>query len=604
MSRINIFLLDNENNTKEEINMIKPKSYQEFLDKLNKKIPENYELFIIGKNYEEIKINNEEIYKTIEDIIFIREIDKNILEQSLFQKNYNILSESKQIVLDEKYNCILCSMIIKNEYPYFCYICQKIFHENCLNNWDKKCKEEEKNLSCPNCRNELPKEKWKKKLDYEDNRKDNANLMNQITKCKLNNKLKDNISIIKDKKIKELKDINIKQYDLIQKYEKYIQKTIDIFKSILDKINSLHHLLNLQSNDMLNNLIVSYPLNIHNLEINNIGNIINEELEQFKNIVSKNEKNKQLQNNENNFVEFYFKYKDKINLWSIIINYIPQINNNNHIQINNLIESLFNKDIEYINMTEKFNYIKSDKKTIKFIYNNKKRYLMNIPTIFSNEEIYSIASRYLSFYPHIYILIHNNKIMKKEEATIKEIPNNDIIWVIENKIYPDDSYYISLKHKYQNTEIINVFMDFPDINDRVVYQISREATIQELIKAITEERGLTLTQCQLYCIPELNPNDNRKIKEIFRCGIIKISCTIKTNVLSSFPHLGKNIIAFNKKTGIKIEIGTLDPISLLFDGLKKKVKKIIIGKIEFSPETENYLAFYGIDKDFEFTFLE
>jgi hypothetical protein len=255
-------------------------------------------------------------------------------------------------------------------------------------------------------------------------------------------------------------------------------------------------------------------------------------------------------------------------------------------------------------MTQKFNYIKSDKKTIKFIYNNKKRYLMNIPTIFSNEEIYSIASRYLSFYPHIYILIHNNKILKKEEATIKEISNNDIIWVIENKIYPDDSYYISLKHKYQNTEIINVFMDFPDINDRVVYQISREATIQELIKAITEERGLTLTQCQLYCIPELNPNDNRKIKEIFRCGIIKISCTIKTNVLSSFPHLGKNIIALNKKTGIKIEIGTLDPISLLFDGLKKKVKKIIIGKIELSPETENYLAFYGIDKDFEFTFLE
>ena len=96
MSRINIFLLDDENNTKEEITMIKPKTYQEFLDKLNKKIPENYELFIIGKNYEEIKINNEEIYKTIEDIIFIREIDINILEQSLFQKNYNILSESNK----------------------------------------------------------------------------------------------------------------------------------------------------------------------------------------------------------------------------------------------------------------------------------------------------------------------------------------------------------------------------------------------------------------------------------------------------------------------------------------------------------------------------
>jgi hypothetical protein len=123
--------------------------------------------------------------------------------------------------------------------------------------------------------------------------------------------MKDNISIIKDKKIKELKDINIKQYDLIQKYEKYIQKTIDIFKTILDKINSLHHLLNLQSNDMLNNLIIRYPLNIHNLEINSIGNIINEELEQFKNIVSKNEKNKQLQNNETIWLIFILNIKIK-----------------------------------------------------------------------------------------------------------------------------------------------------------------------------------------------------------------------------------------------------------------------------------------------------
>ena len=117
MSYIYIILLDKSNITKEEANIIKPNTYKDLLIQINqklKKIPKNYELYIIDKNNVEIKINNEEIYKTIEDIIFIREIDKNILEQSLFQKNYNILSESKQIVLDEKYNCILWSMIIKN----------------------------------------------------------------------------------------------------------------------------------------------------------------------------------------------------------------------------------------------------------------------------------------------------------------------------------------------------------------------------------------------------------------------------------------------------------------------------------------------------------
>ena len=46
--------------------------------------------------------------------------------------NYNKLSESKQDILDEKYNCYICNSNIKNENPYFCYICQKIFHEKCL----------------------------------------------------------------------------------------------------------------------------------------------------------------------------------------------------------------------------------------------------------------------------------------------------------------------------------------------------------------------------------------------------------------------------------------------------------------------------------------
>ena len=74
MSTIDIFLLDNSNNTKDEVNMIKPKTYLELLKQLRQKIkniPEYYEVFIIGKNNEEIKINNEENYKMIEDILFI-----------------------------------------------------------------------------------------------------------------------------------------------------------------------------------------------------------------------------------------------------------------------------------------------------------------------------------------------------------------------------------------------------------------------------------------------------------------------------------------------------------------------------------------------------
>ena len=158
MSKINIFLLDNLNNEKEVL-INKPETYQELLKYLNNK-NKLYEIFIYENN--KIIINNEDKYKLIKDIIFIKEINKDDLEKSIFSINYDKLSESKQDILDEKYSCNICSIIIKNEKPYLCYKCQKIFHEKCLNNWDKKCKEEGKNLSCPNCRNELPKEKWKK----------------------------------------------------------------------------------------------------------------------------------------------------------------------------------------------------------------------------------------------------------------------------------------------------------------------------------------------------------------------------------------------------------------------------------------------------------
>ena len=317
-----IFLLDNSNNTKEETNMPKPKSYLEFLQQIKSKfknMPEYYEIFMLDEDNKEIKINNEETFKKVVDILFIREIDKAMLEQSLFSLNYDKLSESQQDILDQKYNCILCTIIIKNENPYLCYKCQKIFHEKCLKDWDKKCKLQNKNLECPNCRNELPIEKWNKKLDYEENRKDNALLMEKINEYKLSNNMNININLIKDKKMNELKDNEIKQSELIKKYENYINQTIEIFKIILYKINNLHNLLKLENNNKLNDLINKYPLNNENLNINDISNVINEEFDNFINNLNIT-KSKDLNINE---------YKNKINL----MYFVDNLNINNHYNI-------------------------------------------------------------------------------------------------------------------------------------------------------------------------------------------------------------------------------------------------------------------------------
>ena len=207
---MNIFILDESNNTKSELKLIKPKTYNEFLNQIKLKcqiIPENYDIYFFDEKNTEIKINNEINYHKIKDILFIREINKNALEQSIFEINYNKLSESKQDILDEKYNCILCAIIIKNENPYLCYKCQKIFHEKCLKDWNNKCKDQNKKLLCPNCKNELSIENWYKKLDHKENRKETANLMNIINELKSN------------------KNINNK---IDNKYEEYINKTLKI----------------------------------------------------------------------------------------------------------------------------------------------------------------------------------------------------------------------------------------------------------------------------------------------------------------------------------------------------------------------------------------
>ena len=329
MSRINLVLFDSLNNIKQEGTMLKPKTYEKLLKRLKlkfKNISSNYELFILDKNNKEIKITNEEEYTTITDKLFIREIDNSILEQSLYDINYNKLPESKQEVLDERYNCVLCINTIKNENPYFCYNCQKIFHERCLNNWDKECKSHNQLLKCPNCRNALPIEKWNKKLYYEEDRKLITDLIDKINDYEseintiMNGKNKNN-NIIDNKQIK--------YFDIIKNYELYIEQTIKCFKLILKKINLIHSLFKFKSNNKLSDLINNFPLNIKNLDLNDIINTINEEFDLIKNYIIAN----------NNKIDLINRYPllDKVDNKN---RRMTQMNNNNALMIQNYIDDI------------------------------------------------------------------------------------------------------------------------------------------------------------------------------------------------------------------------------------------------------------------------
>ena len=273
---IDIFLLDKLNNLIEEINIIRPKTYEILNQTLKnnlKNLPEYFKLFYPSSNNTEIEIHSDEEYQLLKDTLFIRQLEKIDLQQSIFDIAYNKLDESKRDIFDEKYNCFICSENIKHENPLFCYVCQKIFHFKCLEDWSLKKEKENEKLKCPYCNKELPLNEWKQKLDFEDNRKNDAEIINQ------------------------LKRDNLIKNEIFDKFKEFKSNTSYLLKSILNKISELIKIIKNAQNNKLNDYIKELSDDNIDLQIDNISNIFFEEF----NIIEEYIKNtKGLKNLENN----------------------------------------------------------------------------------------------------------------------------------------------------------------------------------------------------------------------------------------------------------------------------------------------------------------
>ena len=198
---------------------------------------------------------------------------KNNIAQSVFEKHYKQIPEAKKEILNQKYNCGICLEIIKYENPFLCYECQKIFHHSCLKHWNERQKELNKVLSCPNCRNESPIEDWKVLRNYDENRTKDALILNYLGKSFNSNE--------------------------------YYDKSMSLFKLILNKLNVIHLKIESQKNYNLNNLVEEFRYSIINPSLDEISTAIVEELDILEEYIS-NKKNV-IQNNET-------KYENRINL--------------------------------------------------------------------------------------------------------------------------------------------------------------------------------------------------------------------------------------------------------------------------------------------------
>ena len=271
MSRVlKINLVDDNLKEIKQFIIQKPKLFEEVKFFIEQNISKNTIILnSLGKDKYELKSQKDYEKASLNNVLYARKIEsgKENLAESIFTRNLNKLSESKQDIITEKYSCSICLELIKDENPLLCYVCQKIFHHKCLKNWEKQQKEKHLKLSCPNCRNELALNKWKEKLDFEEMREKDADIMSQMNSGSLSP-------------------------------NQYIIKSNELFEKILLDLNEIYSLIHSNENQKLNDLINRIKNNITTPSIDDITIEILDQLKLIKNYIKAIPVNKN--NNEGN----------------------------------------------------------------------------------------------------------------------------------------------------------------------------------------------------------------------------------------------------------------------------------------------------------------
>ena len=172
---------------------------------------------------------------------------KNNVYQTVFEKNYKQISDSQKEILNQKYICSFCSYTIEHDNPFLCFESQKLFHQPCVNRISRDLKIGKEKLFCPICQDELPIEKFKILTNYEEIRAIDAQILNQMGK-KFNS-------------------------------DEYIDKSRKLYINILNKLSTLHLMIEQQKNYKINNLIEEFRYNIINPSIEEISTAIIDELD-------------------------------------------------------------------------------------------------------------------------------------------------------------------------------------------------------------------------------------------------------------------------------------------------------------------------------------
>ena len=299
-NNINICLVDKSNKKIDQMNIIRPKTYDELLNQIKRGLkisPDEYTIFYKNKDVEVI-INGNYEYNKSKDTLFVRK-NETTMGFCLLDDSCETLNELTKSQIEDEYSCNICKEFIKIENPYLCYICQKIFHQKCLEDWGKKRNTLNENLNCPYCRNELPLEQWKE-MDYEELKKQIKELKEDNSKqTQLIHSLKSTI-----RKLQNNSEVN-KNKD---EPDEYLQNSFLLIKDIIYKINEISSYIQQKSNDNLINIIPLLSTDYVKTSLDNISSLILGELEGIQKYVKNSQKK------SGDIAEIIHEYRRELNI--------------------------------------------------------------------------------------------------------------------------------------------------------------------------------------------------------------------------------------------------------------------------------------------------
>ena len=325
--------------------------------------------------------------------------------------------------------------------------------------------------------------------------------------------------------------------------------------------------MNMMNNNMFNNpLLNNNNNNIMNMNMNN--NIFNNPLLNNNNInMNNNMLNNPFINNNNNNQNFinFNNFNQNMNL-----NNLEQINQN--LNNNNSVEDVLP-------------YINEPKKILRFsnisTYSNGSFITVKLPNSITRSDLYSIAKKYQTDYYSDILLSCNNYLLKKDNSSIKAIPENSIINIIEDVDFPYDSYYDDLMKKYEKEEKIQLLFRLPSGNSRVLL-FPNNISASEMEKAAFSKLSLNTKSTRILDLPIYK---NQKLNTLINNFCFPINTTIPLN---SHWEFGKIINAkikdINEQKLNVVQIGTLNSTLQLYENAEtscsRKVKKLSIKNIK------------------------